>query len=252
MEAERALPYDASVTTNAARYFAGVVYRLARQGQAADPHGPPLLLRYDDWFEAFLNLSGLEAGEVPLHVRLAYEYRQDVLIGYDIDRVVKSVDGDDRPDLAVCVQLGWPESPDLPSHYSFEDTLSNPKLKVTYQRLIKQRLLYFGDIIVFDRISGVSGRPTTGLLGLLFKLIGEGRADWTRMMVADNDILVGRGRATKGPFSVTDSFIVRPDGTAEKGLPAKAPEWLEIEARLKRMPRIEYHEWSLPDFDPNW
>lgn len=251
MGAERALSYDASATTNAARYFAGVVSRLARDAQAVDPHGPPLLLRYDDWFNAYLNLSGLNAGEVPLHVKLAYDHRQDVLIDYAVDRVVKSVRDGEWPELAVSVQVGWPESPDLPSQFSYEDTLSKPKLQVTNHRLIKQRLLYFGDLIVYDQVSGITGRPTTGLLSILFKVIGEGRVDWTRMVVADNGIQVARGGASKGPFSVTETFFVRPDGTGEKGLPAKTPEWLALDARLKQVPHIEYHAWTLPDFDSN-
>ena len=252
MGAERALPYNAAVTTNAARYFAGVVFRLARDAQATNPHGPPLLLRYDYWFEAFLNLSGLEAGEVPLHVKLANDHRQDVLIDYDIDNVIKSVSEGPWPELAVSVQVGWPESPDLPSHFSYEDTLSKPKLQVTNHRLIKQRMLYFEDLIVYDQISGITGRPTTGLLSLLFRVIGEGRVDWSRMSITDDGIQVARGGASKGPFSVTETFFVRPDGTGEKGLPEKTPRWLAIEARLKQMPRIKYHAWTLPDFNPNW
>ena len=252
MAAERALPYDAAVTTNAARYFAGVLFRLARNAQTADPQGPPLLLRYDYWFDAFLNLSGLKAAEAPLHVKLAYNHRQDVLIDYAVDKVIKSVSDGTWPDLALSVQVGWPVSPDLPSHFSYEDTLAKPKLQVTNHRLIKHRLLYFGNLIVYDQISGMTGRPTTGLLGILFKMIGEGRVNWSRMLIADNGIQVARGKASKGPFSVTETFFVRPDGTGEKGLPAKTPQWLEIEAQLKQMPRIEYHEWTLPDFDPTW
>ena len=252
MAAERALPYDASVTTNAARHFAGVVYRLAQEAQKANPHGPPLLLKHSDWFDAVLDLTGMAADEVPLHVKLAHDYRQDVLIDYDIDNVVKAVDDSTRPDLAVSIQVGWPVSPDLPSQFSYKDTLSKPVLQVTNQRLIKHRLVYFEDLIVYDQISGITGRPTTGLLALLFKVIGEGRVDWSRMIIAADGTQVARGGASKGPFSVTETFYVRPDGSGEKGLPAKTPEWIALEDRLKHIPRIEYHDWTLPDFDPTW
>ena len=252
MAAEQALPYNASITTNAARHFAGVVYRLAHDAQAANPHGPVLLIRYDDWFEAILNLTGLPAKEAPLHVRLAYDHRQHVLIDYDMDHVIKSVHGGEEPELALSVQVGWPASSDLPSHYSYEDTLTSPRLQVTNHRLIRQRMLYFDDLIVYDQVQGVTGRPTTGPLSLLFKVIGEGRVRWSRMFIASNGIQVVRGKASKGPISVTETFFIRPDGTGEKGLPARSSAWLAVEARLKRMPGIAYHPWRLPDFDPNW
>ncbi|MDX1740990.1 MAG: hypothetical protein R3178_06840 [Rhodothermales bacterium] len=252
MRAEAALPYDGFVTTNAARYFAGVVYRLAREAIGSGSAGIPLLLRHDDWFEAYLSLSGLDAGEAPLHVRLAFDHRQDALIEYGVDRVVKSVRDGVPPDLAVNLQIGWPESSDLPDQYSYEDTLSKPQLKVTNHRLIKYRLVYFGDVTVYDEMSGLSGRPTSGLLSLLFRVIGEGRAHWTRFLIARDGTQLGRGRAKKGPFAVTETFHVQPDGTANKGLPDESPEWMAAERRLKNIPDIEYHEWTLPDFDVAW
>ena len=189
---------------------------------------------------------------MPLHVKLAHDYRQDVLVDYDIDNIVKSVRDGEWPAFAVSVQIGWPVSPDLPGHYSYEDTLSKPKLQVTNHRLIKHRLVDFGDIVAYDEVNGMTGRPTTGLLAVLFKVIGEGRVDWSRIFIADNGIQVARGGASKGPFRVTETFFVRPDGTGAKGLPENTPMWLAIEERLKQKPRIEYHDWTLPDFDPTW
>jgi len=98
----------------------------------------------------------------------------------------------------------------------------------------------------------MTGRPTTGLLYVLFKVIGEGRINCSRIILADNDIQVARGGASKRPFRVTETIFVRPDGTGAKGLPAKTAEWLAIEERLEQQPRIEYHDRTLPDFVPAW
>jgi hypothetical protein len=251
MAAELAKDYNAATTTNSARFFADVVLDLAADAQAADPHGPPLLLRHADWFDAFLDAAGIEASRVPLHVKLAYEYQQDVMIDYDIDRVIKSVDGE-RPRLAVSVQIGWPESLDLPSKYSYEDTLASPKLQITNHRMIRHRLLHFGDVVSYDDVNGMTGRPTTGFLATVFKVIGEGHIDWSRIYIAEDGMQVTRGSAHKGPFSVTETINVRPDGKGDKGLPADTPEWRAIEDRLKEKPDIEYHKWSLPEFDARW
>jgi hypothetical protein len=92
-----------------------------------------------------------------------------------------------------------------------------PRLKVTYKRLIREKMLYFGDLFVYDQVSGVGGRPTTGLVSLLFKVIGEGHVDWSRTIVADNGVQVALGKAGKGPFSLTETFFVRPDGSGGEG-----------------------------------
>ena len=50
-----------------------------------------------------------------------------------------------------------------------------PKLKVTNRQEITYRLLVFGEMVVYDEIDGTSGRPLSGVLGALFKVIGDGR-----------------------------------------------------------------------------
>jgi len=128
-----------------------------------------------------------------------------------------------------------------------------PKLQVTNHCLIRHRLLDFGDIVAyFFVVDGMMGRPTTGLLYVLCKVIGEGRMNCSRIILADNGKQVARGGASKEPFRVTETIFVRPDGTGAKGPPAKTAEWLAIEERLKQQPRIEYHDWALPDCVPAW
>ncbi|MCB0717942.1 MAG: hypothetical protein KDD65_05825 [Bacteroidetes bacterium] len=252
MDKEVALDYSAFTTTNSARFFADVVLMLAREAQEKDPHGPPLLFKHEDWYDAFLDAVGIDRSEAPIHVRLAYQYKQDVLIDYDIDAVVKSVKDGPDPLLAVSVQLGWPESLDLGMKYSYEDTLSKPHLQITNHRLIQHRLLDFGDIVSYDEVDGMTGRPTTGIMAAIFKLFGEGRINWSRIFIADNGVQVTRGSASKGPFSVVETVHVLPDGTGDKGLPAETEKWEAIERRLAAKPKVEYKQWRLPDFSADW
>jgi len=112
----------------------------------------------------------------PAFIRLGHEYEQDIYLEYGNDRVIRRVLQCEAPTLALSVSIGWREERGAPKSYSYEDTLSTPKLKVTNKRLIRYRLLEFGDMVVFDEITGLYGRPTSGVLGLLFQLIGEGKS----------------------------------------------------------------------------
>src|SRR3989304_2367044 len=62
-----------------------------------------------------------------------------------------------------------------PSFYSYDDTRASPNLRVTQKRLIRYRLLDYGDRIWYAEVEGLHGRPTSGVLGALFGLIGEAR-----------------------------------------------------------------------------
>ena len=122
---------------------------------------------------------------------------------------------------------------------SYEDTLSTPQLKVTNERVITYRLLDYGDMMVFDEITGFRGRPTTGLLGLLFQVIGEGHVVESRVAVAPGGLQITRARAKK-VFEVATTVTVYPDGRTEKDLPPGRGDLAPIEARLKQPLRLRY------------
>ena len=50
--------YDPTATTNGARFQAEAVLYLARQARDRDPDGLPLFIGYEDWFRAFLAVTG--------------------------------------------------------------------------------------------------------------------------------------------------------------------------------------------------
>ncbi|OGG52758.1 MAG: hypothetical protein A3F84_10025 [Candidatus Handelsmanbacteria bacterium RIFCSPLOWO2_12_FULL_64_10] len=232
-------PYDVTKTTNAGRLQAETLLALVRRAQAGDPDRRPLFISHKDWFEVYLEVAGLKAGAAPIFARLGYEYGQDVRIERRPERVIRNIKGS-QPQAALHVTIWWEASPSKRDRYSYEDTLSVPRLQVTDHRVITYRMLDFGDMIVLDDIEGLTGRPTTGLLGFLFRLIGEGRLVETRIAVSPDGLQVLRGRAEKGFFDVTTTATIYPDGHGIKDLPDGRVDLLAIEARLKREIEVEY------------
>jgi hypothetical protein len=235
----RSRGFDVLATTNGARLQAEVLLRLARSAREKRPDGPPLLVGHDAWFRALLQVAGIPAERAPTYVRLAWQHGQDIVVEYRDSRVIRAVVRGPAPRLALGVTISWPAVPGAPSEYSYEDTLSTPQVKVTNKRVITYRLLDLGDLVVFDRIEGLTGRPTTGALGLLFQLIGEGRIVEYRMAVAADGTQVSRGRARKALFEVASTLTVRPDGRTQKGVPPD-PRLAGIEERLKAPLEIRY------------
>jgi len=231
--------YDLLATANGGRLQAEVLLDLARVAQEKRPDGPPLLIGHDEWFRALTQVAGVPAERAPIYTRLAWQNKQDVVVEYRPSRVIREVVKGPAPRLAVDVTISWPAAPGAPSEYSYEDTQSTPHLKVTDKRVITYHLLDYGDMIVLDQIEGLTGRPTSGALGVLFSVLGEGRIVEYRMVVMPDGLQVSRGRARKAFFEVATTLTVRPDGRTEKGVPAE-PRFRDIETRLAAPLEIRY------------
>ena len=231
--------YDLLATANGGRLQAEVLLDLARVAQEKRPDGPPLLIGHDEWFRALTQVAGVPAERAPIYTRLAWQNKQDVLLEYRPSRVIREVVKGPVPRLAVGVVISWPAAPGAPDEYSYEDTQSTPHLKVTDKRVITYHLLDYGDMIVLDQIEGLTGRPTSGALGVLFSVLGEGRIVEYRMVVMPDGLQVSRGRARKAFFEVATALTVRPDGRTEKGVPDE-PRFRDIEARLSAPLEIRY------------
>ena len=231
--------YDLLATANGGRLQAEVLLDLARVAQEKRPDGPPLLIGHDEWFRALTQVAGVPAERAPIYTRLAWQNKQDVVVEYRPSRVIREVVKGPAPRLAVDVTISWPAAPGSPSEYSYEDTQSTPHLKVTDKRVITYHLLDYGDMVVLDQIEGLTGRPTSGALGVLFSVLGEGRIVEYRMVVMPDGLQVSRGRARKAFFEVATTLTVRPDGRTEKGVPSE-PRFRDIETRLAAPLEIRY------------
>ena len=231
--------YNVTATTNGPRFQAEVLMRLARQARADRPEGPDLLIGHAEWFNAYLERTGLSRESTPTFVRLAFEHQQDLQVDYRTDRVVES-SSSDRPDFAATVTMWWPEQPGAPLSYSYVDLTSTPQLKVTNQRVIVYRLLDINGMVVYGQIEGLRGRPTSGLLGAMFQLIGEGEVKESRMMLSPDGLQISRTRAEKWAIGVNQTVTVYPDGHAEKDVPANRPDLAALAARLEAPLKIRY------------
>jgi hypothetical protein len=231
--------YNLSATTNGPRFQAEVLMRLARKAREERPDGPELFIGHAEWFNAFLARTGLTRDTAPLFMRLANDHGQDVRIEYRPELVVENP-GVDRLDFAATIEMSWPEGAGAPGSYSYADTVSTPQLKVTNQRLIKYRLLVIGDMVVFGQIEGLKGRPTSGILGALFSLIGEGDLKESRMILSNDGLQVSRTHAEKWTFGVTQTVTVYPDGHADKDTPDNRPDLRALATRLEAPLKIRY------------
>jgi hypothetical protein len=234
--------FDLTKTTNGARLQAEVLLRLARKAQARDAESAPLFIGHEDWFSAYLERTGLPGEQAPIGMRCSHKYKQDIRVQYGNDRVIRRVVKGPKPALALSVRIAWPERPNGPNSYSYEDSASRPKLRVTNKRLIAYRLLDFGDMVVFDEIKGFYGRPTSGFLEFLFKLIGEGQVVQSRLVFSPG-LQVSRARVERALLHVEPTVTVYPDGRTENGLPQGCPDRVRLETLLKRELKIEY--WPL-------
>lgn len=232
--------FDPTATTNNPRFQAEVLLHLLRSVPSADPEAAHLFLGHREWFLAYLERTGLAAERAPLFARLALEHRQDLEVDARPGRVVERVVEGPPPRLAANVTIGWPAGRPPRERYSYDDTLAIPDLRVTNERVIAYRLVDYGDLVVYDEIDGLRGRPTEGFLGFLFDVIGEGSVRWNRMALAADGVQVSRARATKGPFAVESTITVFPDGRVEKDLTPGRPDLVPLEKRLLEKRKLRF------------
>jgi hypothetical protein len=231
--------YDGTATTNGARWQAETIINLVRSLAETDDERP-LLIDHSDWWETFLTTTNTTPTTAPLFARLANEYGQDMLIEYGSGRVVDLVKKGPTPELATNVMIWWQKRPNRPERYSYDDSLSTPTLKVTNHRVITYRLLVYEDWVFYDKIEGLTGRPTSGVLGFLFSLIGEGRVVENRMAISEDGLQVSRSRAKKAFFGVNATVTVTPDGVTQKDIPDGRPDLVKLVTKLSQDVEIRY------------
>ncbi len=234
--------YELTATTNG-KWLADVVFYLARQARERDPDGPPLFIGHEEWFRSFLAVTGQTEHTAPRYALLNYRYEQNMEVDYRQDRVIRGVVEGPIPELALNVRVSWEDGPDRPDRYLYIDTLSTPPVKVTNRQMITYRLLDFGDWIVYDEIEGVTARPESGVLALLFQLIGEGHITHSRIAIAEDGTHVSRTRAEKAFMKVMTTVTIYPNGIIDKGVPDGRSDLLELEERLKQPMEIDYVEF---------
>ena len=236
--------YDLLATTNWTRFQSALYVQLARHALEQEPLGGVLFIPPRYLFWEFLALAGVaDANEAPAHLLWALHLDQGTQLEYRPDGIVKSVSNGTHATLAANVHTSWPDRSDGTDKFSVVDTLSVPKLKLTNRQEITYRLMVFGGMVVYDEIVGTSGRPLSGVLGALFKVIGDGRIEYYRSVLTDDGLQVVRAKARKSLFSRTTTITIYPDGRAENHMPPDRPDLAATEERLERDLEIEYHPY---------
>lgn len=236
--------YTLTATTNAARFGAEVLLRLVRARQQKDPDSMPLLVLQSDWFASHLKTAAVASEEMSVAARMGYEYQQDAVIEYGIDRVLAKVEEGPVPLMALSVRVFWRKAPNSPSEYSYLDTLSVPRLKVTNSREIRFKLVEYEDMLVFDQVTGISGRPL-GFFSVVFAVLGDPDFVHNRIAISEDQWQVMRGRA-RGflGISKTRTATFEPSGRGHEGVPADRPDLRELEERLTAPLRLRYKPTS--------
>lgn len=232
MRAEQRKGYALDAIANAVRLQVGVFLALAEQAASSDPEQRVLRINHPDYRDAFVEVTGILPQSLPLFVKVPHAFGEDYLIEYRTARVMEAgaASGLRR---ALNVKAGWPDAPDAPASYSYEDRSTDPAIEVTHQRVTAYRVLDHGSFVVYDDIRGVTGRATSGALGAAFKLIGKADAVQTRFAIAPDGTQVVRTTARK-LLTLSQTVTISLDGKVFKGVPADRPDLAAIDQMLRQ------------------
>lgn len=227
-EIEAAGAYDIDATTNQPRFVAEFLFALAAAVREQGLNGFRVLPQR--YFEAWQQATGKAPGEASVGMRRVLEFDQRFVVELDPKLNVQLPEGLVLRQ-ALAVRIGWPVGPDRAGFYTYSDTSSDPDVMLRQAHDIRYLLLDFGDFVAYEWIDGISGKPTSGGLGTLFKLLGMGDLRSTRMAISEDGLQVNRTRVSK-LFTFTALALVQPDGRAERGIPDHRPDLAALEDLL--------------------
>lgn len=231
--------YSLTSTTTSMRFGAEALLALVRRRQQEAPGSTQLLVSQDDWFAAHLETAGVTYAEMSAAARAGYEHHQDALVDYGPGVVERVVSGPE-PRTALDVTIFWPDSAGAPSEFSYEDTLSVPKLQVYDHRVIRFKLLEYDDMLVFDQVRGISVRPM-GFLSAVFAVLGKPDLKQTRIAVSADEWQVVRGQVKVFPgISKTGTATIEPGGRGHEGVVAGRPDLAALKERMSRPVELRY------------
>lgn len=230
MRSEALKGYDLKATSNAVRLLAAVIFGVSRSAAAERPSGEPLLLGHDEYFAAYIAAAGVTAEQAPTFARVAHDHAEDQIIEYRRTHVIRDA-GKTSPDFAVTVCGGWAAA--KPERYSFDDITTSPHIRSIHERVNSYRLLDVSGVIVNDEIQGIGGRPISGVLGAVFKVLGDARAIESRTGFATDGMQVSRATGRKGLITKTQAVTVSPNGQAVAGVPDGRPDLVALDRSLQ-------------------
>ncbi len=239
MRAQARRGYDIAASPNQGRFIAAILFALAERQQKQDSETQSFLIRQEELFPAYLRATGQSPEKVPPGYRRGRDVGIAMSVAYRMDQVVDKVEEGPSPQQALSVRATWPHADDLPSSYVYEDTTSDPEVRIRRERPTTYRLLKYPDFVAYDEIRGISVEPTSGALGALFDAIGMAEVEETRFAVAEDETQVTYTRVHK-LFSVDSFAIVTSAGRARRGIPEDRPQLKQFESVLSQDLEVTY------------
>ena len=214
--------YSLTSTTTSMRFGAEALLAIVRRRQREAPGSTRLLIDQDDWFAAHRETAGVTYDEMSAAARAGFEHGQDALVDYAPNVVREVVEGP-TPRTALSVTIFWPDSAGAPSHFSYRDTLSVPRVEVYDDRVVRFKLLAYDDMLVFDQVSGISVKPL-GFMSGIFSVLGKPDLKQTRIAVSGDQWQVMRGQVNVfAGISKTGTAAIDPAGGATRSCRRTAP-----------------------------
>jgi hypothetical protein len=226
--------YDPTATPNGVRYQIDVIVYLLENEVSQDHESPeeslPLLIGYKEWYQAFKSVN-CQDQDIPEYVDRAYEFKQNMVIDYNRNKVIKETHDADIPYLAANITLFW-DSPE--KSFSYKDLDSKPPLKVIYERVITYRFLKYQDdnLVVCDQIKGLKGKALKGFL----RIFGKAHMIQYRIVAVKDgpQYVLVEVRKFRWLFGSKTNVTITPDGVTLEGVPEKEKQ------RLRRKIKIQY------------
>jgi hypothetical protein len=231
--------YSLTATTTSTRFGAEALLAIVRRRQQESPGSTQLLIPQADWFCSSPRDCGVTYAEMSEAARAGFEHHQDALVDYG-PKVVDEVLEGPTPLMSLDVMIFWPDSEGAPSEFSYKDTLSVPRLDVYNSRVIRFKLLQYDDMLVFDRVTGISVRPK-GFLSALFTVLGKPDLQQSRIAVSSDQWQVMRGRVKVFPgISKTGTATIEPGGRGHEGVPRDRADLAALEERMRQDIKLRY------------
>ena len=235
--------YDTGAVINQSRFVADFLFGLAEREDVTAATGS-FQIQPRRFFRAWLDATGTRAEDAPVSMRKVLEFDQAFVV--DTRPVVRPLPASPENRQVLSVHVSWPAAHHAADHYSYEETMADPSVRLRHDRVITYTLIDFGDFVAFENMQGIHGKPTSGGLGALFSFLGTARILSSRFAVVDDQTQVNRSRVRK-LFPFTTLTTITPEGTATRGIPDDRADLQILADRLEVDIEIEIHSpWPKP------
>jgi hypothetical protein len=231
--------YSLTSTTTSIRFAGEALLAIVQRRKREAPASTHLLINHADWFAAHQETAGVPYAKMSQAARASLERRRDALVDYG-PRVVERVEKGPVPLLALDVTLFWPDTGDAATEFSYRDTLSDPPLDVYNQRIVRFRVVQYPDLLLVDRISGISVRPV-GFLSAVFAVLGKPDLRQIRMAVSRDQWQVMRGTVNVfAGITKTATGAIDPKGRGHENIPPDRPDLRTLVKQIQEPLELDY------------